>query len=198
DMVRAKIAIVHGVPAGVGGLGLQAATAITSMGTGESDVHVLGPGHAQEWPLTGAAPVVSWHVSPQRLPFWNSRYTWWRWYPGNFQLHSDRLLGRWAQHEVTRLKPDVCYTFTQVALETLRWAKRVGIPTVLDSPTGHIRHYREMLQAESSFWFGSDYSEHPKKEMVERVEEEYELADRIRVSSEWAKRSMVTQGVSAD
>jgi glycosyltransferase involved in cell wall biosynthesis len=34
--------------------------------------------------------------------------------------------------------------------------------------------------------------------MVERVEREYELADRIRVSSEWAKRSMVARGVAAD
>jgi glycosyltransferase involved in cell wall biosynthesis len=32
--------------------------------------------------------------------------------------------------------------------------------------------------------------------MVERVEEEYELADRIRVSSEWAKVTMVSRGIS--
>jgi glycosyltransferase involved in cell wall biosynthesis len=33
--------------------------------------------------------------------------------------------------------------------------------------------------------------------MVERVEEEYRLADRIRVSSEWARRSLVEGGVPA-
>jgi glycosyltransferase involved in cell wall biosynthesis len=34
--------------------------------------------------------------------------------------------------------------------------------------------------------------------MVERVEREYELADRIRVSSEWSKTSIVNSGVSAN
>jgi hypothetical protein len=35
-----------------------------------------------------------------------------------------------------RLEPDFCYLFTQVALESLEWAARASITTVLDNPNG--------------------------------------------------------------
>src|SRR5207249_707828 len=91
-----------------------------------------------------------------------------------------------------------CYLFTQVALETLRWARRARVPTVLDNPNGHIRNVQQVCERESQRWFGTKFSGHPTSAMVDRVEEEYQLADRIRVYSEWGKRSMVQFGVPAD
>ncbi|HEX6209192.1 MAG TPA: glycosyltransferase family 4 protein [Methylomirabilota bacterium] len=85
-----------------------------------------------------------------------------------------------------------------MALETLRWARAHGVPAVLESPNGHIRHFREVYAAELARWCGGRYRGHPTDAMVERVEEEYALADRIRVSSEWARRSLIVGGVPGD
>lgn len=190
-------AFVYGVSAGCGGLGLQAATALTALADGGPSVHAFGPGRVGRWPLPGAEPDVIWHESPRLIPEWAFRYTWWRWYQGRYQLEHDRRLGAWACAEVERLRPERCYVFTQVGLETLRWARAGGVPTVLDNPNGHIRHYREVFQEESRRWCATAHIGHPTEAAVERVEEEYELAGSIRVSSEWAKRSMVSRGVPA-
>jgi glycosyltransferase involved in cell wall biosynthesis len=107
----------------------------------------------------------------------------------------DRALGRWAARELSERRPQACYLFTQIALETLQWCRRESIPTVLDNPNGHIRNIREVCEKESERWFGKRLHGHPTSEMVERVEQEYLLADRIRVHSEWAKNSMLRRGV---
>jgi glycosyltransferase involved in cell wall biosynthesis len=191
-------AFVYGARAGCGGLGLQAATALTALAAGGPRVHAFGPGRVTRWPLAGGEPDVVWHESPRLIPEWAFRYTWWRWYQGRYQLEHDRRLGAWACAEVGRLRPERCYVFTQVGLETLRWARAGGVQTVLDNPNGHIRHYREVFQEESRRWCGTAHIGHPTEAAVERVEEEYELADAVRVSSEWAKRSMVSRGVPAE
>jgi glycosyltransferase involved in cell wall biosynthesis len=72
------------------------------------------------------------------------------------------------------------------------------VPNVLDNPNGHICGFAEVCRTEWKKWVGGTYHGHPTDEMIARVEREYELADRIRVSSEWAKRSMVARGVAAD
>lgn len=190
-------AFIYGVVAGIGGLGLQAATALTALAEGEASVHAYGPGRVARWPLSDIEPAVLWHESPQFIPSWAFRYSWWRWYQGQYQLQCDRRLGSWARSEVEHLQPQRCYVFTQVGLETLRWARSNDVPTVLDNPNGHIRDYWEVFNEESLRWCGHKHIEHPTMMMVERVEEEYELADRIRVSSQWAKDSMVARGVSA-
>jgi glycosyltransferase involved in cell wall biosynthesis len=122
-------------------------------------------------------------------------YTWLRWRPGQVVLHCDRSLGKWAARELQRRRPQACYLFTQIALETLQWCRREGIPTVLDNPNGHIRNFREVCENEWERWLGKRFFGNPTSEMVERVEEEYRLADRIRVHSEWARDSMLRRGV---
>ena len=70
-----------------------------------------------------------------------------------------------------------------------------GVPTVLDSPNGHIRAFRDVYRRESERLCGTRYLGHPTTAMVERVEEEYDLADCIRVSSEWRRESLIHGGV---
>jgi glycosyltransferase involved in cell wall biosynthesis len=106
-------------------------------------------------------------------------------------------LGRWAAQELARLQPDACYLFTQVAVETLRLARRKRVFTVLDNPNGHIRNFKHVCERESQTWFGKTFRGHPTSAMVDRVEEEYQLVDRIRAYSEWGKRSMMQFGVPA-
>jgi glycosyltransferase involved in cell wall biosynthesis len=125
------------------------------------------------------------------------RYSWLRWRTGQLTLWRDRNLGRWAAQQAKRLRPQRCYLFTQVALETLRWARREGVPTAVDNPNGHIRNFQQVCDSESLRWFGKRFPGHPSPAMIERVEEEYQLADRIRVYSEWGKASMVQHGVLA-
>lgn len=195
---RLKVAFIYGVPAGLGGLGVQSANAVASLAADKVTVHAFGPGHVTRWPLLDKSLNIKWHESPQFIPSWASRYTRYRWNYGDLQFKQDRLLGQWAAANIEPLNPQYCYLFTQVGLETLRWAKRAGVPTILENPNGHIRSFRNVNEQESLRWCGKRYNGHPSLEMIERVEEEYYLADRIRVSSQWSKASMVDMGVPAD
>lgn len=188
-------AIVYGKPAGVGGLGHFAATAISGLSTGGRDLLILGPGSAGRWPLPGESPRGRWILSPPGIHPWLLRYTWLRWRSGTVTMLLDRSQGKWAARELERCRPQACYLFTQIALETLQWCRREGIATVLDNPNGHIRSFREVYVDQSQRWFGKRFLGTPTSAMVERVEEEYRLADRIRVHSQWAKDSLVSRGV---
>lgn len=194
---RARTAVVYGVPAGVGGLGLQAATSLAAL-AGGGEVHALGPGRWHDWPLPDAVPDLRWHVSPPLPHGWFRERVLRRWWPGRMILDDNERLGRWAAGAATRLAPDRCYLFTHVAWETLTWCSQSGIPTVLDNPNGHIRNFRDVYAREWDRWCRGTYRGHPTADMVARVEEEYRLADRIRVSSRWARESMIRGGVAAD
>ena len=136
--------------------------------------------------------------APIGKPSWAAQHIWRRWRPGRGAWLRDCELGQWAAGQLPGVRPDACYLFTQVALEALRWCRQESIPTVLDNPNGHIRNFREVCERESERWFGSRFHGHPSTAMVDRVEEEYELADRIRVYSEWGKQSMLRFGVPED
>ena len=193
-----RTAVVYGTKAGVGGLGHSAAAGIAAVADGRSQAFMLGPGAAKPWSLPGNSPAGTWIESPSAIHPWMARYTWLRWRGGQLTFIRDRSLGRWAAEQMKSIRPDSCYLFTQVALETLRWARREGIPTVIDNPNGHIRNFLEICERESQRWFGKRFHGHPSAAMIDRVEEEYSLADRVRVYSEWGRRSMEQGGVASD
>jgi glycosyltransferase involved in cell wall biosynthesis len=176
-------------------MGHSVSMAITAVAKISPNVTALGPGASLPWSLPGGTPPVEWVPSPPGLPAWMVRYSWLRWRSGQLSLLRDRRLGRWAAAEVQRRRPERLYLFTQVALETLRWAAREGIPTVLDNPNGHIRNFQQVCERESQRLCGSTFRGHPVAGMVDRVEEEYQLADYIRVYSDWGKASMMQFGV---
>lgn len=128
---------------------------------------------------------------------WRSRYSWRRYLQGAAQLETDRSFGKWL---ATRIGPQFhsCYVFTQLALELLADLKSRGTPHVLDNPNGHIRHFRDAVQSEAERWLCTRYPGHPTPGMVDRVEEEYSQAARIRVASQWAAASLRARGVPAD
>jgi glycosyltransferase involved in cell wall biosynthesis len=194
-----RVAVVYGTLAGVGGLGHSAAAGIAAAAYSEAEkTFAFGPGAALPWSLPGGLPAVIWEKSPEVIPAWVTRYTWLRCRPGRASFLRDRRLGQWAAQQVARSRPSACYLFTQVALETLRWCRQEGAASVLDNPNGHIRNFKEVLEREARTWFGKKYHGHPTQEMVERVEEEYRLVDRIRVYSAWGKASMLEYGVPED
>jgi glycosyltransferase involved in cell wall biosynthesis len=192
---KLRVAMVYGACAGFGGLGMQAATALAGLVDHRAEVHAFGPGHLEPIPHVGDSLAIRWHRSPEFVPDWKRLYTTWRWRHGAAQLAHDRSLGAWAAREIAQLAPDLCYVFTQVGLETLRWCARAGVPSILDNPNGHIRNFGAVYRRESMRWCGARYWGHPTEAMVARVEEEYRLAGRVRVSSTLAKSSMEAGGV---
>lgn len=92
----------------------------------------------------------------------------------------------------------MCYAFSGVALETLRWTTARGIPACLESATGHIRDFYDVNFREHERWNRGPRVEHPARSSVEREEEEYGLAGWVRVSSRWAQESFVRHGVPPD
>jgi glycosyltransferase involved in cell wall biosynthesis len=192
-----RVAVVYGSPAGQGGLGLQAASVIAGLARAGHRVTALGPGSARVWPLADpSCASVEWIDSGPPLPRWSVKYTPLRWRAGAIGHLAGLRVGRWAVEQIARARPDVCYVFTEVGLDVLSWCKERGIPTVLDNPNGHLAGFRQVYEQEWARWCGGRYSGHPTARMVARVEREYAMADRIRVSSEWAKASMVARGVS--
>ena len=182
-----RYAFVYGVQVGVGGLGVQVENALRALALGGHDVHAIGPGPAPSW--SGAPGRITWHRVPPLPPLLG------RWSPlrrrtGLVQEIADRRMGRFAAGRLEAVRPDLCYTFTQVGLETLQWAAAAGVPSVLESPNGHLRDFRRVYVEEARRWCGRRYRGHPTTRMVRRVEREYALARAIRVSSEWARRSL--------
>ncbi|QDT15486.1 glycosyltransferase family 4 protein [Alienimonas californiensis] len=192
--------LVHGAPAGPGGLGAQvrsAAAGLAALGP----VVALGPGRAGNGTADAADDALSaveWLREPGLRPRGTAAALGRRLCPGRVQAIGDARLGRWAAGELDRLRPDRVYAFTQVALESLRWAAAAGSPSCLDNPNGHLRGFAEAYEGEARRLTGRRYRGHPSPAAVRRVEEEYALADRIRVSSDWAKRSMTDRGVDGD
>lgn len=191
-----RAAVVYNARTGVGGLGHSAAMAITALAQGQN-TFALGPGASVPWPLPGPVPMATWLDAPPGPWPWIGRYSWLRWRTGDLAFHRDRSLGQWAARRIQGLRPSSCYLLTQVALEALRWARAQGVPTVIDNPNGHIRNFQQVCERESQRWFGKKFYGHPSAAMLERIEEEYQLADRIRVYSPWGKASMQNGGVPA-
>ena len=194
-MIR-SIAFVYGVPLGVGGLGTQAGNALRALALTGCHVHAIGPGPGVD-ACARAQANVTWHHSPASP----TGRAWWRpfrRFAGTGQIWTDQRIGRFAGAVVARTRPDLCYTFTQVGLETLRWAAAAGVPSVLESPNGHLRAFRAVYVSEATRWCDGRYRGHPTHGMVDRVSGELALALRVRVSSRWALDSLVAGGVDVE
>jgi len=90
---------------------------------------------------------------------------------------------------------DVFTGFSGQALSSLKEARQLGFTTLeLESPTGHIQHVlRQQRRAEESGiergWIGS--------RLLKRSLREYELADIVVVTSEYARTSFLERGIPA-
>ena len=182
-------AVAYSVPPGVqGGLGHHAAQVVDACASAWQETTAFGP----EPPIQQQGVRIVSPAPPSTG--WRERWTWRRYLQGSAQLESDRAFGRWLSGQVGP-EFDGAYVFTQIALELLGELRRRGTPHVLDNPNGHIRDFREAIQREADLWLPTRYPAHPTAAMVDRVEEEYAKALRIRVGSTWAAESMAARGV---
>jgi glycosyltransferase involved in cell wall biosynthesis len=109
-------------------------------------------------------------------------------------LH-DRLVARRLPKLAGKI--DIVHTWPLGALETLRVASRLGIPTVLERPNAHTRFAYDVVQEECErlgIALPPDH-EHAFNDGVLRKEEaEYELADRLLCPSEFVVETFFERG----
>ena len=125
---------------------------------------------------------------------------WWRpfrRFAGIGQAWSDRRIGRFARW---RGRVDASRSLLHLHAGgpgNAAVGRAAGVPSILESPNGHLRAFRDVYVTESARHCGRRFQGHPTPAMVERVNGELALAGRVRVSSHWAVESLASGGVPA-
>jgi glycosyltransferase involved in cell wall biosynthesis len=119
-----------------------------------------------------------------------------------------RVLGRRRapvlhDHVVARRLPklrgriDIVHAWPGGALETLRVARALGIPTVLERPNAHTRFAYEVVRTESErigMTLPPDHEHAHNADLLRREEEEFRAADRLLCPSDFVLRSFREEG----
>lgn len=111
-----------------------------------------------------------------------------------FKLH-DQLVAR-ALPKVAG-EVDVVHTWPLGALETLRTARELGIPTVLERPNAHTRFVYRIVRSECERLGVALPRKHESAwndAILAREEAEYELADHLLCPSDFVARTFVDEG----
>jgi glycosyltransferase involved in cell wall biosynthesis len=109
-------------------------------------------------------------------------------------LH-DRLVARRLERAADRF--DVVHAWPLGALETLRVARRLGLPTVLERPNAHTRFAYETVQRECErlgVELPPDHEHAFNAEVLAKEEAEYALADRLLCPSDFTARTFTDLG----
>jgi glycosyltransferase involved in cell wall biosynthesis len=113
-------------------------------------------------------------------------------------LH-DYLVSR--RLERLRNEIDIVHCWPDAALQTLRTAARLGIPTVLERPNAHTRYAYEAVNAECrrlGITLPPGHEYYYNTEILDREEAEYREAFRILCPSDFVVKTFRDQGVSGD
>jgi glycosyltransferase involved in cell wall biosynthesis len=92
---------------------------------------------------------------------------------------------------------DIVHAWPIAALQTLRVAKRLGIPAVLERPNAHTRYAYEVTQRENErlgIVPPPGYSHTYNEEILRKEELEYELAHRLMCPSDFVLRTFLDEG----
>jgi glycosyltransferase involved in cell wall biosynthesis len=115
-----------------------------------------------------------------------------------FALH-DRIVAR--RLETLRDDVDVVHTWPLGALRTLRTARELGIPTILERPNTHTRFAYEVVRQECErlgVALPPDQEHAFKEDVLAKEEQEYELADRLACPSDFVARTFLDEGFTSD
>jgi glycosyltransferase involved in cell wall biosynthesis len=109
-------------------------------------------------------------------------------------LH-DRIVARKLEKLAGQV--DVVHVWPCAALETIRTAKRMGIPTVLERPNAHTRFAYEVVNQECkrlgvTLPEGHEYEFN--EQILRREEEEFRLADYLLCPSEFVAKTFLDRG----
>jgi glycosyltransferase involved in cell wall biosynthesis len=110
-----------------------------------------------------------------------------------FRLH-DYIVARRLERLAREI--DLVHVWPSGALETIKTAKRLGIPVVLERPNAHTRYAYETVRAECvrigvQLHPSDEYNYRP--EVLEREEEEFRLADALLCPSDFVVKTFREQ-----
>lgn len=94
---------------------------------------------------------------------------------------------------------DVIHTWPLGAAETLRTAARLGIPTVMERPNAHTRFAYDVVQKECDrlqVALPPDHEHAYNEDVLNREEEEYNLAYRLLCPSDFTAKTFIQYGFS--
>ena len=123
-----------------------------------------------------------------------------------------RMLGRRRalvvhDHVVARRLPklrgriDIVHTWPGGALETLRVARELGIPTVLERPNAHTRFAYDVVRREGErigVTLPPDHEHSYNADVLKREEEEFRTADRLLCPSDFVLQSFREEGFAQE
>jgi D-inositol-3-phosphate glycosyltransferase len=114
------------------------------------------------------------------------------------QLH-DRLVARALPKLAGEI--DIVHTWPMGARETLRTARRLGIPTVLERPNAHTRFAYEAVRDECDrlgVALPADHEHAYNADILRLEEEEYALADRLLCPSDFVLQTFLDEGFAPE
>lgn len=115
-----------------------------------------------------------------------------------FAIH-DKLVARWIRKHAGTI--DLIHTWPLGSLETLKTARQLGIPTVLERPNAHTRYAYDVVSKECER-LGvvlPKRHEHAYNPEVLRIEEqEYALADHLLCPSDFVVRTFLDLGFAPE
>lgn len=115
-----------------------------------------------------------------------------------FALH-DWIVSRRVEELVGQI--DIIHTWPLGALETLKTAARLGIPTVLERPNANTRFAMEVVQQECDrlgVALPPDHEHAYNAEKLRKEEEEYRLAYRLLCPSDFVVKTFLDKGFPRD
>lgn len=92
---------------------------------------------------------------------------------------------------------DIVHTWPSGAEETLKTAKRLSIPTVLERPNAHTRYAYDIVQREGErlgVTLPPDHEHAYNEKALRKEEEEFQLADRLLCPSEFVAQTFIEEG----
>lgn len=113
-------------------------------------------------------------------------------------LH-DRIVARRLEKLAGQI--DVIHTWPTGALETLKTAKRLGIPTLMERPNTHTRFAMETVQQECDrlgVALPPDHEHAYNAQKLKREEDEYALAYRLLCPSDFVLKTFLEKGFSEE
>jgi glycosyltransferase involved in cell wall biosynthesis len=111
----------------------------------------------------------------------------------------DRIVARRIERLAGQI--DIIHTWPLGALETLKTAARLGIPTVLERPNAHTGFAMDVVQKECDrlgITLPPDHEHAYNAEKLHKEEEEYRQATRLLCPSDFVVRTFIDQGFTKD
>jgi len=111
----------------------------------------------------------------------------------------DRLVARRIEKLAGQV--DIIHAWSLGSLETLKTAKRLGIPTVLERPNAHTGFAMEIVQKECDrlgVTLPPDHEHAFNAAKLHKEEEEYQLATRLLCPSEFVVKTFLARGFSKE